>query len=166
MNDFMKSTRVLNLSTPIHNDLTAFFLLFVEEVKKYAGYDALEQRENSIIQEVEILRNEAISVIKEGIEREESKLSQLGFSNAKSERLKRYEEKLSVAEHRISALNDEHRNIEYQKTSKEILQHLKKSLEQTQLLLSNNSQFHVLHYPVKKISCSLQKHSSPFLTVQ
>ena len=37
MNDFMTSTSVLNLSTPIHNDLTAFFLLFVEEVKKYAG---------------------------------------------------------------------------------------------------------------------------------
>lgn len=135
MNDFMKSTSVLNLSTPIHNDLTAFFLLFVEEVKKYAGYDALNQREGEIAQEKEILRDEAISVIKEGIKREKANLSKIGFRNAKSERLKRYEEKLSVAEHRISALNDEHGYIEYQKTTKEILQHLKKDFGEETLFV-------------------------------
>lgn len=136
MNDFMTSTSVINLSTPIHNDLTAFFLLFVEEVKKYAGYDALNQREGEIAQEKEILRDEAISVIKEGIKREKANLSRIGFISAKTERLKRYEEKLSVAEHRLSALNDEHRNIEYQKATKEILQHLKKDFGEETLFVS------------------------------
>lgn len=147
MNEFARKnsiTEVLNTNTPIHNDLTMFYLMLVEELKKYSSddYDALSRQRSEIINEKQLFRISVINVIEKGIKREKNNLLNLGFRNAKSERMQRYEEKLSTAERKLSDLTAVQRNvearidnIENQQITKEILLRLKKDFGEEALFV-------------------------------
>lgn len=144
LNFFRRGNSVVgNPNTPIHNDLNYFFLMLVEEMKKYSSddYEALQQKEDEISKEAKQVFN-IIDTFDKDIKREKSNLVILGFNNAKSERLKQYEEEQMKFVSRLSTLNKERDRImakmDHQRnlrTSKEILQRLKKDFGEEALFV-------------------------------
>lgn len=100
------TSEVSNPNTPIHNDLTIFYLMLVEELKNYSDnrYNMLMESKDVLSSNIESMKN-AKKTITDGIKRERDNFKRLGFENATSERIERYKKALSNLDEK---LNNEH----------------------------------------------------------
>lgn len=142
--NLLTDSEVLNPKTQIHNDLTSFYFVLVEELKKFSDkeYNELEWRRNELIDSERQLSEINIRPIEREIENEKAYLAKLGFSNAKSERLESLENKLVSAElnvqqtkNKIREIDSRINNIENQRITKEILLRLKKDFGEEALFV-------------------------------